>query len=178
MEGVERRCRCGSAGPFPKDSRAPDGLYSRCKACVRAESTAYRENNPEKRQVTTKSYYERNRSSRLIYFAQWRESHPNESLERPRLAKRRHPETRRASRGRDRARRAAAVSTLTTQEWLEILEYFGHACAYCLRTDKPLEQDHVIPLNKGGEHTAENVVPACRRDNARKHDRPIFLMVG
>jgi 5-methylcytosine-specific restriction endonuclease McrA len=35
----------------------------------------------------------------------------------------------------------------------------------------PLTMDHVVPLSKGGPHTKENVVPACRPCNARKKDR-------
>ena len=44
----------------------------------------------------------------------------------------------------------------------------GHRCQYC---DAPAENiDHVIPRSKGGPHTWENVVAACRPCNARKMD--------
>lgn len=32
--------------------------------------------------------------------------------------------------------------------------------------------DHVIPLSKGGHHTASNVVPACGPCNSVKSDGP------
>jgi 5-methylcytosine-specific restriction endonuclease McrA len=42
-------------------------------------------------------------------------------------------------------------------------------CQYCGR---PAENvDHVIPRSRGGTHTWENVVAACRRCNARKENR-------
>lgn len=42
-------------------------------------------------------------------------------------------------------------------------------CQYC---GGPAENlDHVVPRSKGGPHTWENVVAACRRCNARKEDR-------
>ncbi len=42
-------------------------------------------------------------------------------------------------------------------------------CQYC---GAPAENlDHVIPRSKGGEHTWENVVAACRRCNAKKENR-------
>src|SRR5581483_8267624 len=42
-------------------------------------------------------------------------------------------------------------------------------CQYCgSRADSI---DHVIPRSKGGTHTWENVVAACRPCNARKMDR-------
>ncbi|MHB8465767.1 MAG: HNH endonuclease [Acidimicrobiales bacterium] len=44
----------------------------------------------------------------------------------------------------------------------------GHLCQYC---NAPAENiDHVIPRSKGGPHTWENVVAACRPCNARKQD--------
>lgn len=61
--------------------------------------------------------------------------------------------------------------TLTRKEWEEIKDRFGHKCAYCHRQMQRLEMDHVVPLSKGGKHTAENVVPACRTCNAKKGNR-------
>lgn len=57
--------------------------------------------------------------------------------------------------------------TLTPMEWAEIKARFNHRCAYC-GAETRLEMDHVTPLSKGGEHTAANVVPACRTCNAKK----------
>ncbi len=45
----------------------------------------------------------------------------------------------------------------------------GWVCQYC---GAPAENlDHVVPRSKGGEHSWENVVAACRRCNARKENR-------
>lgn len=44
-----------------------------------------------------------------------------------------------------------------------------HACQYC---GNPAENlDHVVPRSRGGSHTWENVVAACRICNARKGNR-------
>jgi len=45
----------------------------------------------------------------------------------------------------------------------------GHRCQYCGGTAESI--DHVIPRSKGGPHTWENVVAACRPCNVRKGDR-------
>ena len=46
----------------------------------------------------------------------------------------------------------------------------GWVCQYC---GSPAENvDHVIPRSRGGEHSWENVVAACRRCNSRKENRP------
>lgn len=44
-----------------------------------------------------------------------------------------------------------------------------HRCQYC---GSPAENvDHVVPRSRGGTHSWENVVAACRPCNARKEDR-------
>ncbi len=45
----------------------------------------------------------------------------------------------------------------------------NHLCQYCgCRADSI---DHVTPKSRGGKHTWENVVAACRACNSRKRDR-------
>ena len=45
----------------------------------------------------------------------------------------------------------------------------GHRCQYCGRAAENI--DHVIPKSKGGAHTWDNVVAACRPCNTAKRDR-------
>jgi 5-methylcytosine-specific restriction endonuclease McrA len=45
----------------------------------------------------------------------------------------------------------------------------GHTCQYCGRGAENV--DHVVPRSRGGEHSWENVVAACRRCNGRKRDQ-------
>ena len=44
-------------------------------------------------------------------------------------------------------------------------------CLYCgtKLTDKNRTLDHMIPLSKGGQHSAANVVECCKSCNSRKH---------
>ena len=44
-----------------------------------------------------------------------------------------------------------------------------HTCQYC--GSKADSIDHITPKSRGGQHTWENVVAACRPCNARKRDR-------
>ena len=44
-----------------------------------------------------------------------------------------------------------------------------HRCQYCLAAAETV--DHVVPRSRGGAHSWENVVAACRRCNAVKRDR-------
>lgn len=45
----------------------------------------------------------------------------------------------------------------------------GHRCQYCGAAAENI--DHVIPRSKGGTHSWDNVVAACRPCNTRKEDR-------
>jgi 5-methylcytosine-specific restriction endonuclease McrA len=45
----------------------------------------------------------------------------------------------------------------------------GGRCQYCAGPAESI--DHVVPRSRGGEHTWENVVAACRPCNTRKRDR-------
>ena len=56
---------------------------------------------------------------------------------------------------------------LPMKEWIAVLEFFNHECAYC-GSKEGLEQEHIIPIDKGGKYVIGNIVPACRSCNASK----------
>lgn len=56
---------------------------------------------------------------------------------------------------------------LPMNEWVAVLEFFNHECAYCGKKEG-LEQEHIIPVDKGGKYEIGNIVPACRSCNASK----------
>ncbi len=75
----------------------------------------------------------------------------------------------RAKKKRRRAReRGAEISDFTGEQWEAVKAAYGYRCAYCGTGTVALTQDHVIPLAKGGHHTATNIVPACKTCNSRK----------
>jgi 5-methylcytosine-specific restriction endonuclease McrA len=43
-----------------------------------------------------------------------------------------------------------------------------HTCQYCGKQTRDLTIDHVVPRHRGGRHTWENLVSACRSCNHRK----------
>ncbi|HUG56444.1 MAG TPA: HNH endonuclease [Candidatus Limnocylindrales bacterium] len=65
-------------------------------------------------------------------------------------------------------RRPRPVVKLTRRE---VLQRDDHACQYCGKRAGDLTLDHVIPRHKGGPHTWENVVAACKACNHRKGGR-------
>jgi len=65
-------------------------------------------------------------------------------------------------------RRAAGGQSFSSAEWLALLAHHGGACAYC-GSKALIEIDHRTPLARGGSNLIENILPACRRCNRRKH---------
>jgi 5-methylcytosine-specific restriction endonuclease McrA len=79
-------------------------------------------------------------------------------------------EYKRLLRERYRARENKLPDTITLPEWLETLDYFGWACAYC--GHKPfVALEHFVPITRGGGTTRGNCVPSCHYCNSRKHAR-------
>ena len=53
----------------------------------------------------------------------------------------------------------------------EVFARDGWACAYCGRRSKDLTLDHVVPRYRGGTHSWDNLVSACKPCNHRKAGR-------
>ena len=122
----------------------------------------------------------------------YRQRHPETYHGRNRRYRLRHPGRDHAWRALNRhvfhrygkKRRAAkktALITLTAAEWQQLKRVHKHRCAYCGKR-KPLTQDHIVPLSRGGAHDLCNVIPACRSCNARKSTRTaleylLFLVI-
>ena len=165
------------------------------KEKIREKAREYRRRqyaaNRERILATNKAWYLRNREGRREYERLRRVAKGNElrakdrARSRARYAadpeawqrylkewRRRNPEKAhgyvRASHSKRRS--ASQGETFTTAEWLALLEHHGRRCAYCGSNVK-IEIDHRIPLIRGGPNTIDNILPACRHCNRRKHQR-------
>jgi 5-methylcytosine-specific restriction endonuclease McrA len=145
---AEKKCtKCGKTKPrnaFPIRSQAVDGLESNCKYCRRETRRKWATRNLAKLNLMARQRYATSPTVR------------EKSLMRVKSRKARM--------------KGCHVRDLTALEWAEIKAVYSYRCAYCGQM-KPLTQDHVIPISKGGEHTASNIVPACRSCNSRKGAR-------
>jgi 5-methylcytosine-specific restriction endonuclease McrA len=124
--------------------------------------------NPEKARAAMRRWRaahpeEHNADTRLDYL-----NHREERLAQSAAYHRDHPEVGRARFENRRARKRAADGSFTPAEWLALVERYGGCCAYCGAQGR-LEVDHRIPLSRGGSNRIENILPACRSCNARKH---------
>lgn len=96
-------------------------------------------------------------------------------LERARFYKQQYPDRIAEYRHRRSAKIRGAGGMVPAKAWHEILNYFGHRCAYC--GGHADTQDHLDAISRGGRHVPENVVPACRSCNSRKQDALLFIAV-
>lgn len=62
------------------------------------------------------------------------------------------------------------VADLTPGDWERMVRQADNQCHYCRQHFHihELEQEHRIPLSRGGPNTITNIVPACRPCNRRK----------
>ena len=51
-----------------------------------------------------------------------------------------------------------------------IIKRDDYRCQYCAKQATPLTLDHIVPKNKGGKDSWENLVAACSKCNTRKGD--------
>jgi 5-methylcytosine-specific restriction endonuclease McrA len=146
---------------------------------------AWREQNAERKNATDRAYYGANREEVL---AKERARHaanpePNQRKARewavafPERAKaiwdrwhKNNPDKVKAATYANRAKRAAAPGSFTSEEWLAKQAEYGYRCAYCW-AEGELTVDHVIPVTKSGSHAIDNIVPACGSCNNRKKAR-------
>lgn len=198
MEAQQRPLRncvlCGETKPH-----AGKGLCLTCAQRERrrthpgedaAYSRKYRDHNGEKVREAKQRYNEGHRDEARERVRQWRELNRERHREATRQWASRHPEAHklntlrwrknnparlrehgRVADHRRRARQHALPATLTTAQWLQILEGYGNCCAYCGKGGMKLTQDHVVPVSKGGGTTADNIVPACKPCNSKKGAR-------
>jgi 5-methylcytosine-specific restriction endonuclease McrA len=147
--------------------------YRTHHAQIRERQRVYREQHAESIAATDKAWRDKNAEKRRVKQQRYRALYPEKARETRRKWREANPDKVRAnwyiSYQRYRARKAqAAINDLSRAQWQEILAAYDHRCVYCGRKMQRLTMDHIIPLSKGGDHTASNVVPACRACNTKK----------
>lgn len=89
-----------------------------------------------------------------------------------------HPEQYKLiKRAGDRRRHGRKVKgKVSTKQLRALIKQYHGWCVYCF--DDADTIDHVIPLSRGGEHTIENLRPACSRCNFAKHTKTAMEWLG
>lgn len=181
--------RCGETKPkteFYKDSRASDGCQSQCKVCIRSRSAELYAADPGRQQTMVERVarwreenpgcrsreYQRSRDKKIAYSAEWAAKNPSRVRATKSRWKKNHPEQSRKDAAKRRATKLGVGGVVTVQEWLSLCAHYDNRCLAC-GDRKPLAQDHVIPLSRGGPNTIDNIQPLCKSCNSKKGTRTI-----
>lgn len=151
------------------DERRPS---SACKECILEKCREYREANPEKFRESWKRSEQRPERRQK----QLEKAKTPQMREKQKQWRKNNADKLRGYCHKRRAMKENLVNDLTEEQWQFALEFFGHSCAYCGKSEEEnreesgwaLEREHVVPLTKGGGYTATNIIPACRKCNGSK----------
>jgi 5-methylcytosine-specific restriction endonuclease McrA len=191
-ETIMKRCsKCHES----KDATAYYPKSSICKVCRIAWQTEYARQHPEARRQIRQRYYERHRDAYLQQAAEYRARpevqvrratqaphyrrlHNTERVVYDRQWRATNPERARANYVRGAHMRRARARNVPTERFSRqdvFIRDLGR-CAYCAERLDPQtwHLDHVTPLNRGGAHTLDNVVAACRFCNLSKGPRTLL----
>lgn len=184
-------------------SEHKSSYYQENKEWITERNEKYRQYNSDKRSEYSKTYCERNKDKILKYCKKYREENKEkingnrkkyreENIEKIkdicRKYREENPEKIRESRRKYKknnvdkcciytqkriAKKLLLPNTLTLKQWEEIKLQFDNKCAYCGK-ELILQQEHFIPVAKGGEYTHNNIIPSCRSCNCSKGAKDFF----
>lgn len=177
--GDSKSCNvCGEIKPvdhFRKwDRDYGDGYYNQCHVCERAKGRAWNRNRGEYR----RNYEETHRAHLRVVRDAW-----NKKNKDKRKAQQRRfyssQKGRLYNRNSQAIRRSKSKQGDVTTAWLEQFMASQTKCFYCKKpfnSNRKKTVDHVIPLDKGGEHIMTNLVIACQSCNSSKGNRITMLL--
>ena len=174
---------------FYKGKTYKGGYRPKCKECSseayyfakrdekRQKAAQYRLENREKVSEAARKHREENAEKIREYYRQWYAANSEKKRESVKLYRQDRPDQYRGYRHTRRVRLAEGECSLTNAQWEEVKLRYKHKCAYCGKKPEKLTMDHVIPISKGGSHSADNIVPACLTCNCSKQANPAPLYV-
>lgn len=199
MEDVKVCTKCHKSFPktseyFTNNCKSKDGYYTICKTCKNkshAEYLAknkeltkiYKQKNKEKICIQQKDYKIANANRLKIYHKEYYQKNKQRIMENRKgkeeqikinklkyITSEKGKNMRRSIINKRIAKSKNLEATFNSLQWEICKEFFNYRCAYCGK-EEPLEQDHFIPLSRGGEYTVNNIIPACRRCNSSKNNK-------
>lgn len=176
-------------------------LRAQCRQCEREKYKVWQEAHKDERNEYWRKYHEEHREKERAYARNWRNNHlerardnehhwrkvnPKRKLEHQRKYVNRHPDRPRAyhrkwtknNPGKVKAKadqyraKKKAGGKYTDEDVKRLYDAQKGKCYWCgQKVGKDFTIDHVIPLNRGGSNTPENIVIACRHCNCSRQDK-------
>jgi 5-methylcytosine-specific restriction endonuclease McrA len=145
-------CKCGSTLRYQSTGR--------CVDCIRKACRRYKQTKKGNLAVQVSCQRYRRTSKYRTTTQQYNQAYGLTEHGKP---------ARRVGAQRHRAKYLNVEGSYTTKEWLELKQLYGCCCLCCGRHESklktPLEQNHVIPLSKGGTNWITNIQPLCEDCN-------------
>jgi 5-methylcytosine-specific restriction endonuclease McrA len=157
-EGGGRCVECGG----PLTGQQTKYCSRRCINCA-----WYYRNHEEQLQYHRESYARRRDRLRELHRA-WYLANRERALANARAWLKANPERRANYARARRAVQSGVAAHVTREEWEHLLLAYAYSCGYCGDWTQPLTADHRVPLSRGGSHSIDNLIPACRACNSRK----------
>lgn len=121
------------------------------------------------------SWKKRNREAANAATRTLRALQPEKIRRQNRRYRERNPFTVAVIAARNRAKQLGVTSTLTREEWADVVKQHDFICHVCgekvslqLGLSETLSLDHIIPMSRGGNNSKSNVAPAHRRCNQNR----------
>ena len=187
----EKKCSvCKEIKPYTDFDRLrseADGFQCLCKPCGRKKSKAYSLREDKREHLLAKKmewYYNNLEGAKRREVERQKRRRTDPELKRKlREYHRRYYRTPKGmaiaqhNGAKRRAQKLKLPTDLTSDKWLEILDFFNYRCVYCGVSGR-MAMDHVIPLHQNGHHVSGNVLPACKSCNSSKKERTLEEFLG
>ena len=184
--------KCGellvaNAMNFAKKKDGKYGLRAECKRCKSKLAKEYRQNNLEEIREKDRKRNRHLDDDRKEYIEKYRKEHKEEISEQQKIYyennkekikeynkeyNKNNPHVRLNSDNKRRKRKEVQGNGITKEQWLEMMEFFEFKCAYSGEyiggNSKFRTIDHIVPLDKNGEHEIWNLVPMHLSYNSSK----------
>ena len=148
-----------------------------CINCQRKSNQKWCKANLEKYHKYHRKWRQANLEKQHERCRKWQQENPEKIREKIRNWQKNNHERflkiNQTSQIKTRAKRAKAEGSYTTQQWIDLKEQYGNRCLCCGRhqseLDRVLEQDHIVPLSRGGTNWITNIQPLCHTCNDMGH---------
>ena len=139
----------------------------------------YSQNNKEKIKERNKKYTENNKEKIKKYHKNYYEEHKDDIKERQKKYHKNNPEVAFNKRNKRRLKEENQGSGISKEQWIDMVEFFDWKCAYSgeylgNKNNYDRTIDHIIPIDKNGEHEIWNCVPMIRNYNSSKQDKDML----
>lgn len=184
MNETKKCTKCGETKPLSefytytkknkKNNTKKTYYRGACKSCINNDNTKYWQEHRERLIEYSRKYYMEHPECRL----KWNSRHKDYCKEYNKKWLKTKNGIEYAMRGRYKRRSILKdrINDLTAEQWEEIKKSQNYTCLYCGKQEPEIKltRDHIIPVSKGGHHTASNIQGLCRSCNSKKGARDTY----